>query len=120
MHHQGRLHAEHGAVTGIRALYLAGHQTVADIVEFGPAVFLGNGRGEQAELAHFIENIPVEALVPVHFEHPGHQLVLGIIPRGIANQPLFLAELVIEKERIVPLELNFVCHGLPLRTVKLV
>ncbi len=45
-------------------------------------------------------------LVPVGLEHAGHQLVLGIAARRVADQPLFFAELGVEEEGVFPLELG--------------
>ncbi len=105
IHHQARLHTHRGAVARIDALDLASDEAIADVVQSGAAVSL-DGRAEQPELAHLVEDVAVEAFVAVGFEYPRHELVEGIAVGGLAHQPLFLAELLFEQQRIVPLELR--------------
>ena len=55
-HHQRRLHAHHRAVAGVDALDFARHQAVADVVQAGAAVGLGDGGAQQAQLAHLAKD----------------------------------------------------------------
>src|SRR5437660_12497339 len=63
VHDQRTLHAHHRAVTGIDAFDLARDQSVADVIQCGAAVALGQRWSEQAELSHFTKARPVGALV---------------------------------------------------------
>src|SRR5258708_2625457 len=46
----------------------------------------------------------MELLVPVSLQHARHQLVLAVVARGVADRDFFLGELVVEEERILPIE----------------
>ena len=46
----------------------------------------------------------IEALVPVRLLDARHQLLLRVRPRTVADEMLLLGELVLEQERILPLE----------------
>jgi hypothetical protein len=70
-HHQAALHTHHAAVARVDALDLARHQPVADIVQSRAAVLLGDGRAEQAELAHLAEDRRVGLLVAEGLLHRG-------------------------------------------------
>ena len=59
---------------------------------------------EQAERAHLAKIARSVFSCAIGFDHPRHQLVLGVAARGVADQPLVLGELVVEQQRIVPLE----------------
>ena len=61
VHDQRGLHRHRRAVAGIDALDLARDQAVGDIAEAGAAVFLRDGRAEQAERAHLAHDRAVEA-----------------------------------------------------------
>jgi hypothetical protein len=54
--------------------------------------------------AHLVHDLAVKLLVPVGFQHARHQLVLAVVARGIADRDLLLGELVVEEERILPVE----------------
>ena len=104
VHHQRRLHRHQRAEAGIHPLDLARDQPVTDIIQAGAAVFLRDGRADQAERAHFADDIGIEFAVAIGREHAREQLLLRIIARGVAHHALFLGELAFEAERIVPLE----------------
>ena len=55
-HHQRALHAHHRAVARVDALDFARDQAVADVVQAGAAVLLGDRRPEQTERAHLAED----------------------------------------------------------------
>ena len=104
MHDQRGLHAHRRAVARIDALDFARHQAVGRVVGAGAAVLLGQGGAQQAERAHLVHDLAVELLVPVGLQHARHQLVLAVVARGVADRDLLLAELVVEEERILPVE----------------
>ena len=58
VHAQRALHRGEAAQAGIAALQLLADQAVADAVHAGAAVFLGNGRAEQAERRRSPESAP--------------------------------------------------------------
>src|SRR5580704_8613964 len=104
MHDQRGLHAHRRAVAGIDALHFTRDQAVSGVVGGGAAVFLGQRGAEQAERAHLVHDLAMEFLVPVGLQHARHQLVLAVIARDVADRDLLLAELVVEEERILPVE----------------
>ena len=92
------------AVAGIDALDLARDQPVGDVAEAGAAVFLRDGRAEEAERAHLAHDLAVEALLAIGREHAREQLVLRIAARGVAHHALLFGELAFEVERVLPVE----------------
>ena len=68
------------------------------------AAMAANGRAQQAEGAHLVHDLAVEALVPVRLHDARQQFLPGVGAGAVAHQPLILAELIVEQERIVPLE----------------
>ena len=99
-----RLHAHHRAVAGVDALDLARDQAVADVVEAGAAVGLGDGRPEQAELAHLAEDRRVGLLVAEGLEHARREAALAVVARGVAHGAFVVAELLVEQQGVVPVE----------------
>ena len=104
MHHQRGLHRVHRAIAGIHPLDLARHQAVSDVAGVGAAVFLRQRDADQAEFAHLVENFAIGLFFEVGLRDARQQLVLRVGARGIADQPLVFGELLVEQERIVPLE----------------
>ena len=104
MHHERALDRHRRAVAAVDPLDRAGDQAVADIAEAGAAIFVRDGRAEQAEAAHFAQDLAVEILVEIGFGDARLELVLGIGFGGVADHPLFVGQLVIEVERIGPVE----------------
>ena len=104
MHHEARLDAHRRPVAAVDSLDGAGDETVADVAEAGPAVGFGDGRAEQAQLAHFAQDRAVEILVHIGLGDARLELFLGIALGGVADHPLLVAELVVEVERIGPVE----------------
>jgi hypothetical protein len=109
-HHQRRLHRHHRAVAGIDALHFTRDQPVAHVVEARAAVFLGNGRSQQPEFAHFTEDFDVGLLMPERFQHARLQPVLRIGCGGFAHHAFFFGELLIEQQRVFPVKLRGVGH----------
>lgn len=105
-----RLHAHHRAIAGIDALHLACDEAVGDVGRADAAIGVGHGHTEQAEVAHLAEDRRVRRLLAVSFGHARLQLFLGIGARRVADHPLVFAQLILEEERIVPLELAFAGH----------
>ena len=110
VHHEARLHAHHRAVAGVDALDFARNQTVADIAQPGTAVALDR-RAEQAELAHLTENRGIGLFLAVRFLYARRQLRLRILPRGIHDQAFVVGELLLEPERVFPVECCPRCRG---------
>ena len=63
VHDQRGLHRHRRAVAGIDPLDLARDQAVGDVAEAGAAVFLRDGRAEQAERAHLADDRRIVAFV---------------------------------------------------------
>jgi hypothetical protein len=103
-HHQRRLHAHHRAVARVDALDLARDQAVADVVHRPAAVLLGDGRAEQAELAHLAEDL--RSVVPWRNASVtrGSEPLLAVGVRRVAHGALVAGELLVEEERVVPVE----------------
>ena len=106
VHHQRRLHRIHRAIAGIDALDLARHQAIGDVARIGAAIFLRQGNADQAEFAHLIEDLAVGLLFEIGLGDARQQLVLRVGARGVADHALVFGELLVEHERIVPLELD--------------
>ena len=114
VHHEARLDRHRRAIAAVDPLDRAGDQAVADIAEAGAAIFGRDGRAEQAELAHFDHDLAVETLVEVGVGDARLELLLRIALGGVADQPLFVAKLMLEIERIRPVERQDcgLAHGL--------
>ena len=104
VHHERALHRHRRAIAAVDPLDGAGDQAVADIAEAGAAIFVRDGRAEQAEPAHLAQDLAVEILVEIGFGDARLELVLGIGFGGVADHPLFVGQLVVEVERIGPVE----------------
>ena len=63
-----------------------------------------DGRAEQAELAHLAHDLAVEILVEIGLGDARLQLLLRIGFRRVADHALLVGELVVEVERIGPVE----------------
>ncbi len=74
------------------------------MVHTGTAILLGNGGAEKTQLAHFRHDFPVKNLVPVGFQHSGHQFALAVIMGRITNHALVFGELGFQQQRIFPVE----------------
>ena len=110
IHHQRGLHRHRRAVAGIDALELARDQAIGDIAEPGAAVFLRDGRAEQAELAHLGQHVGIVFLLAVGLDDARHQVVLRKAARGVAHHALFFGQLAFEIERIFPDEGRILQH----------
>ena len=112
-HHQGRLHAHHGAITRVDPLDFACDQSIRHIVQFGAAVLRGDGGAEQAEFAHFTKYRRIGFFMPEGFGHARQQFVLAIRIRGFAHHALVFGELLVQQQGIVPMEcgLGHECSG---------
>ena len=108
VHDEGALHAHRAAVAAVDALDLARHEAVADVVDAGAAVAL-DGRAEQAERAHLVHDLAVEALEARRHQHARLQARLAVLAGRVADRALLVAELVLEAQGVVPLEGGF--HG---------
>jgi len=63
-----------------------------------------DGRAEQAQLAEFAHDLAVEPFVEIGRRHPREQLLLREAFGGIAHEAFLVAQLVIEVERVGPVE----------------
>ena len=104
IHDERGLHAIHGAVAAVDALDLAGDEAIGDVVGAGAAVLLGQRGAEQTERPHLVENGAVGLLLQVGLDHAGGELLLRVGAGGVADGALVLGELVLEEERILPVE----------------
>src|SRR5205814_9087781 len=57
-----------------------------------------------AERAHLVHDLAIELLVPVGLDDARHQFVLAVVARSIADRDLLLGELIVEEERVLPVE----------------
>jgi len=103
-HHQRRLHAHHGAVAAVHALDFACHQAVADVIQAGAAVLLGDGGAQQAQLAHLAEDGHVGGLVQEGVLHARQQFFLAVGAGGFLHLALLFGELDAEVEGVFPAE----------------
>ncbi|OIQ68862.1 hypothetical protein GALL_495410 [mine drainage metagenome] len=104
VHDQGRLHRIHRAIAGIDTLDLARDEAVGDVARIGAAIFLRQGDADQAEFAHLVKDVAIDPLFQIGLGDARQQLVLRIGPRSVADHALVFGELLVEHERIVPLE----------------
>ena len=104
IHDEARLDRHRRAVAAVDPLDRARDQAVADIAEAGAAIFVRDGRAEQPELAHLAHDLAVEALVEIGRGDARLQLLLRIAFGRVADEPLLVGQLMIEIERIRPVE----------------
>jgi hypothetical protein len=103
--HDERALDRHGrAVAAVDPLDRAGDEAVADIAEPRAAIFGRDGRAQQAKRAHFAHDLTVEILVEIGFGDARLELFLGVGFGGVADHPLFVGQLMVEVERIGPIE----------------
>jgi hypothetical protein len=69
-----------------------------------PPYSVGHGRAEQAELAHLAHDLAVEILVEIGFGDARLQPLLRIAFGRVADEPLLVGKLRVERERIRPVE----------------
>jgi hypothetical protein len=107
IHDQRRLHADEAADAGVAALELLGDEAVFDVGEAGAAVAL-DGRAEEAELAHGLDEFAREAAVAVALLDDGDEVVFDEIACGVAGEQLVFRKQAVEAEKVYALELE--CH----------
>ena len=73
----------------------------------GTTKFLGNGRAKQAQLTHFFHHCRIKGFFAEILNNPRQQHVISKGAGGFAHHALFIGQLCIQKERIVPLKLWF-------------
>jgi len=110
-HHQRGLHAHHRAVARIDALHLTGNQPVAHVAQAAAAVDLGDGRTEQASFAHLAEDRRIGLLVAERLQHARGQSVGGKASGAVTHHAFFVGELLIEQQRVLPVEACLAGHG---------
>ena len=106
VHHQRGLHRIHRAIAGIDALDLPRHKAIGDVACIGAAIFFRQGDADQAEFAHLVEDVAVDLLFQIGLGDARQQFILRIGARGVADHALVFGELLVEHERIVPLEIH--------------
>ncbi len=109
-HHQRRLHAHHGTVTGVDAFHFAGNQAITHIVQAAATVLLGDGRTEQADFTHLAKDRRVGLLMTERLQYTRSQLVLGELISAVTHHALFFSELLIQQQRVDPVEACFTGH----------
>ena len=107
VHDQRRLHADEAANAGVAALELLRDEAVFDVGHAGAAVAL-DGRAEEAELAHGLDEFAREAAVAVALLDDGDEVVFDEIAGGVAGEELVFREQVVESEKIYAFKLE--CH----------
>ena len=103
-HHERALHAHHRAVPRIHALDLARDQAIADVVQAGTAVLLGNRRAEQAEFAHLAEDRRIGRAFAKGRQHARGESLLAVGRSRVAHRAFVVAELLIQQQRVFPVE----------------
>ena len=109
-HHQRRLHTHHGAVTGVNALDLARHQSVAHIVQAGAAIGFRNRCTQQTQRTHFAKNAGIGFFVAKGFKHARCQSFLAVALGRVAHLTFVFRELRLQHQCVVPLKCVFACH----------
>ena len=104
-HDERRLYGEGRAIGGIHPFHFPRDQAVGNIGNAGAAVALEGG-AEQTEFACLGHHLGEKLLVPVAFQHPGHELFLAVGPCGIPNKALFFRQAFLQQQRIFPPELG--------------
>ena len=107
IHDQRRLHADEAADAGVAALQLLHDQAVLDIGHAGAAVAF-DGRAEEAQFAHGLDQFAREAAVAIALLDDGNEVVFDKVAGGVASEALFFREQVVESEKIYAFELK--CH----------
>ena len=98
------MHAQHRAIARIDPLDFARDEPVGHITRTRAAIALRQHHTEEAETAHLGKNRRVRLLGGKGFDDTRQQFLLRIIARRIADQSFLIAELLLDEERIVPLE----------------
>ena len=104
IHHQRRLHRHHRAVTAVDPLHLARDEAVGDVSRADPAVGVGHGDAKQPGGPHLGEDRRVGRLIEIGVLHAGCELVGGKGGRRVADHSLVFFELIVQQERVFPLE----------------
>ena len=104
MHDERGLHAHRRAIAAVDAFDLARGEAVGDVAEARAAIGFGDRDAEQAHLAHLAHDLGVEVFLAVGLEHARHQLRLRVGRGRLADQALFLGQLIGEKKRVFPIE----------------
>jgi len=104
MHDQRGLHAHRRAIARVDPLDLARDQSVGHVRDGRTAIALGQRRSEQSQGAHLSQDLPIEALLAIGHQHARHQLLLRILAGGCTDQAFVFVELLLEKQRIRPVE----------------
>src|SRR4029079_6804650 len=79
-------------------------QAVADVVETSAAIFVRDRRSKETELAHLAQDRAIEILLEIGAGDARLQLLLRISLSRIADEALLVAQLMVEVERIRPVE----------------
>ncbi|MNI64349.1 hypothetical protein D3C73_1197840 [compost metagenome] len=71
---------------------------------------LRNGCAQQADFTHFAKNSGVGLLMTERLQHARGQLVLGELIGAVTNHALFFSELLVQQQRVDPVEACFTGH----------
>merc|ERR1719400_1287888 len=110
IHHQAGLDRHGRPVAGVHPLHLPGDETVGDVGHPGTAVAL-DGRAQHPELPHLAHDVPVEDLVPVGHDDPGHEFVLTVLVEDIPHHHLLLRQATLQVESVAVVELHLLTTG---------
>src|SRR5215471_18512950 len=110
-HDQRALNAHHRTEARIHTLDFAGDEAVADIVETGAAVGLGNGDAQHVEPAELAEDRRIRLFPTESVADARGETILALVACRIAGEALLVRQLLVEEEGIVPAEASLGCRG---------
>ena len=102
VHHQRGLYAQCRTVGGIHPFHFPGNQAVADVVQARATILFRQGGAQHAQLAHLVEDVPVELLMPVGLDDARHQPLLAEAADAVADLTLGIVQLRVETQQIIP------------------
>ncbi len=91
--HERGLDRDHRADRGVAAPDLLDDEAVAEVVEAGAAVLVGDDRAEVALRGDLLDQVQVEVVVAGVFARALDDLLVGELPRGVADQALLVGQI---------------------------
>ena len=91
IHAKSGLHAHETADARVAALKFLRHQAVFHVAHAGASVAF-QGRAEKAQIGHGLDQFTRKATGAVAFLDDGDQVVFDELPRGVANEALFVGQ----------------------------
>ena len=104
IHDERTLHRHHGAIAAVDALDLSSNQTIGRVRQAKAAIAFRNGDAQKAHLAHLLEDGRVGLGTLIRINHPRCQAIVRIGARRVADHAFLFGELVVQTERIGPVE----------------